>query len=70
MKNKDAFWMIYVEGGGSPTYKHTTWESVETEAKRLAKQLPGKKVYILGSVVSYQVNEFIIEDCKADDLPF
>lgn len=66
---KEAFWMIYVEGGGSPTFKHTTWQSVETEAKRLAQQT-GKKVYILGSVVSYQINEFIVEDCRTNDLPF
>lgn len=41
-----AFYMIYLEGGGAPTYQHDNRESAKAEAKRLAK-LHGRPAYIL-----------------------
>ena len=41
-----TFFMIYLEGGGSPTYRHETIESAEAEAKRLSQKF-GRPAYIL-----------------------
>lgn len=32
----DEFYMVFVEGCATPTYKHENLESAENEAKRLA----------------------------------
>ena len=70
--SKQKFYMCYVEGGNSPTYKHTTLESAMTEAKRLA-DVTGKEVTILEAKTSVKVNKYIIEDLTEsfiEDNPF
>ncbi len=45
----EKFWMLYIEGRSSPTFKHGTIGDAHVEADRLAR-LPdnrGRKVYIL-----------------------
>jgi len=66
-----AFYMNYVEGENSPVVTYSHPDRAETEAKRLAKST-GKKVFILTTYKSIEVNEFKIEDCRpdGDDLPF
>jgi|JI10StandDraft_1071094.scaffolds.fasta_scaffold150024_5 hypothetical protein len=68
-----TFYMVYLEYGGAPSYKHDTLLSAETEAKRLA-QIHGKKTYVLATVKSFEVNQFNIEDCRPKknpgELPF
>lgn len=62
--------MIYLEDGGAPTYKHESLASAEQEARRLAKKT-GRKAYILGTIKSIQLNEFIVVDMKSEEeLPF
>lgn len=70
MRGQD-FYMVFVEGGGSPSVRHSALSIAEGEAKRLAK-LTGQKVFVLCSVKAIQVNEFLIEDYRPqnDDLPF
>jgi hypothetical protein len=69
MKN-NPFFMVFVEGQQTPTYKHTTIESAEIEAKRLARTLK-KKVFVLCSIKAIELNEFKVEDYRDDDsLPF
>lgn len=66
----NTFYMVYLEGGNSPEFKHRTLEDAEQEAKRLSKLLK-KRAYILVTVKSFELNEFKIEDCRPDaDLPF
>lgn len=70
--SKQKFYMCYVEGGNSHTYKHTTLESAMTEAKRLA-DVTGKEVTILEAKTSVKVNKYIIEDLTEpfiEDNPF
>ncbi len=43
----DTFYMIYVEGGGSPTVKNSTMQQATKEVEGLAKRNSGKKVYLL-----------------------
>lgn len=78
-----TFYMIYVEGERTPTYKHTNLESVTTEAKRLARTL-NKKAYILKAFASVAIKEYDIDHFvdiptlenapqpsdNPDDLPF
>ena len=64
------FYMIYLEGGQTPTYKHPTIESADREAKRLTEKT-GKKAYVLVALKSIQVMKYEIEDLRPDDgLPF
>lgn len=65
------FFMVYVEDSGSPTYKHTTLDAAEKEAKRLSKML-NKKAFILCTLKSFEIVEFKVTDCRPDgtDLPF
>ena len=44
------FYMVYVEGQSSPTYKHGTMESATKEADRLAKSL-NKQSFVLAAVM-------------------
>lgn len=61
----DEFYMVFVEGCATPTYKHENLESAENEAKRLATLLK-KKAYVLCNT------QYKIEDCRPNgsDLPF
>lgn len=64
------FFMVYLENERTPTYRHSTLEGAETEAKRLAREYK-KKAFVLCSIKSFEINEFTIKDCRPDtDLPF
>ena len=65
---QNSFFMLYMEGGDAPTYKHPTLSSAKTEAERLAK-LFGKKIYILCTYQSVQLNEFKTEECIPNEVP-
>ena len=69
--NSKTFYMVYVEGERGPAYKHSSIESAENEAKRLAKKT-GKKAYVLVSAKSYELDLFKTEDLipKEDNIPF
>jgi hypothetical protein len=60
---KNVFFMVYVENEKTPTQKHETLTSAETEAKRLAKT-SGKKAFVLCSLKSFEIVEFKEEDCR------
>lgn len=42
-KKENAFFMVFVEGGNTPAFKHPTLEDAEREAKRLAEST-GKRL--------------------------
>ena len=67
----NSFFMVFLEGGNTPSYQHQTLLSAQTEAQRLCK-LHNKKAYVLCTLKSYEINEFLVKDCKPeiDDLPF
>jgi hypothetical protein len=46
-QDPNAFWMLHVEGGSSPSKKHYNYTEALTEAERLLKSLGKSKVYIL-----------------------
>lgn len=43
------FWMVYREGGRSPSFKHTAEESAVAEAKRIARE-SGEATYVLSAI--------------------
>lgn len=45
--NEQKFWMVWKEGGGNCTSKHTSYISAKTEAERLAAKHPDKVFYVL-----------------------
>ncbi len=47
------FYMIYAEGGNSPTYKHETFKSAVDEAKRLCL-LTNERTHILEVKQAYE----------------
>ena len=77
---KEQFWMVYGVGNGRPTFQHTTRDSAETEAKRLARENPGIAFVVLESISAVIKREFDTmtyrggpaRDCCAHgcDLPF
>ena len=69
--NINQFFMVYLENQGAPSFKHTTLEDAEQEAKRLSKQF-SKKAFVLCSLKSFEINEFTVTDCRPDleGLPF
>lgn len=66
-----SFYMIFLEDGNTPVYKHQNLESAVLEAKRLVKTTQ-KKAFILCSIKSIELEIFKIEDLRPDntDLPF
>lgn len=64
-----VFYMLFMEGGNAPVYKHLNFESAEAEAKRLTS-LHGKKIYILKAIKSIMLNNFTEEVLDDSELPF
>lgn len=66
-----SFFMVFLENGNDPTFRHNTLEGAEKEAKRLT-ELTGRKSWVLCSIKSISVpQKFTIEDCSPElDLPF
>lgn len=60
------FYMVYVEGQSTPTYKHGTMESATKEADRLAKAL-NKKSFVLAAVMEIRP-ELITSAVSIDDM--
>lgn len=73
--SKETFYMVYLQGESTPAFKHTTLQSAEKEAKRLA-ELHRKKSYVLCTLKSFEMCKFIESDCRPDsdylceELPF
>lgn len=64
------FYMVFLEGGNTPSYKHDSISSAIAEAKRLT-ELHGKKSYVLGTIKSFRLPEKIVEEkCTVEELPF
>ncbi len=62
------FYMVYLKGGGAPSFRHATLDGAEREAKRLATQ-HGEKAFVLCSLKSFERAEFKVEDCSPPEQP-
>lgn len=55
----EHFWLVWRDGGGTPTYKHLSPENASQEAQRLAIQNPGATFHVMEvkrSVSSHNVH--------------
>jgi len=69
---KKPFFMVFVEGEKTPSYKHSELDLAEHEAKRLS-DLTGKTAYVLCSLKAITAPiKYVIEDVRPpiDSLPF
>jgi hypothetical protein len=72
MNKMNQFYMIFVEGGQSPTYRHQTLELARKEAERLAT-LPdniGKNIFVLSSMSYVIYNPFAWYPTNTGEIPF
>jgi len=64
------FYMVFVDGGNSPSHKHENSYSANAEAERLA-MLTRKRTYVLGTITSFSVQKVVqTECCVSETLPF
>lgn len=67
----NPFWLVWNPQGGSPTFKHPTFDSAKAEAERLAKLHPNQSFYVLGTCGLARKVESLWTDIAAfSDLPF
>ncbi len=45
MEKEQCFYMVYLDGKDTPAFKHTSLDSAEKEAKRLAECMIRKLMY-------------------------
>jgi hypothetical protein len=50
-------WMVKAEKGGPPNKAHTTEASATEEAKRLARQHPGARFYVMEAMTVWMTLE-------------
>lgn len=71
MENKH-FYMVYLEGQNTPTFKHFSKEKAEKEAMRLTDQT-GCTAYVLLAITKIRSAKYHIEDLvnqEEEGLPF
>jgi hypothetical protein len=57
---ENKFWVIVNKKFPTTvTYKHDSWDSVESEAKRLARNNRNDEFIIMESIKSFKINEFV-----------
>jgi hypothetical protein len=66
--NHEIFYLVWREGGGSPTYKHPTHPSANQEAERLARLNPGAKFHVLVCLGTVRTNDVLWTE--TDLIPF
>lgn len=70
MNCEAIFYMIFVENGNPPSYKHNDIFSAKTEAERLARKT-GKRVYVLKNIADVVVTDAQWSTNVIDDeIPF
>lgn len=67
----ELFYLVWREGGGIPTYKHSTQQLAEMEAERLARGNPGDTFHVMACLSSVKRTDIVWTrpDPNAD-LPF
>jgi hypothetical protein len=68
-KRVSDIFFVWSPGGGQWKQKHTSYDSAQTEAERLAKVNPGQEFFVLGAlgsakieIISHRIfKEFLIE---------
>lgn len=67
----EPYWLVWHVGGGPPTYKHGSFDSADTEAKRLARVHRGDEFVVLETVRSHRATDLVTTDLRPDrGIPF
>ena len=61
------FWMVFAEGGQAPNKQHFVEAEAVSEARRLAKK-NGRPVYVLESMMGYDVPEPLVVKFATNDV--
>lgn len=66
------FWLVWREGGGTPTHPHFTKAEAEREAERLAKANTGQVFFVLKATGGVVAPEPEVRQIKltTDPIPF
>jgi len=56
MKKEVGFYMIYLDGGGAPSYQQDNYERALIEAKRLSRT-HNRKAYVLKTKTSVMIKD-------------
>lgn len=56
MEKEIGFYMVYLDGGSTPTFKHDTYDSAVIEARRLSS-MHERKTYVLKTKTSISVRK-------------
>lgn len=72
MEDSTPFWLVWNPTGFPPKYKHSSVESAEAEAARLARCNPGQEFFVLRPVSSTEKSDLTVRRfAPADqDIPF
>lgn len=70
-KKPQMFWMVKSENTNETKYMHPTSDNAINEAKRLAKEFPGTKFFVL-SCIGYALCKDPVEfhETEFDQIPF
>lgn len=66
-RETEWFWMVWVENSTSPTVQHRSAQAAKDEARRLATQVPGRRVYVLKANLFVRAGGF--EEKQLDHFP-
>lgn len=65
---EDSFWMV--KGDGPSSVVHLDRSVAEAEAKRLARENPGKTFYVMQAVVAFVKDDVRRVELEADQVSF
>ncbi|MBS1453603.1 MAG: hypothetical protein HP002_09505 [Lentisphaeria bacterium] len=64
----EKFWMVYLENGNCPTFRHDSVESAAKEAERLTRQT-GRRAFVLESKQAVELSEPPVKWTDTDKEP-
>ena len=64
----EKFWMVYLENGNNPTFRHNSVESAVKEAERLTRQT-GRRAFVLESKRAVELSEPPVKWTNTDKEP-
>lgn len=70
MAEPPPFFLVWREGGGSPTFKHERQDGAAGEAERLARAHPGERFFVLAPLQAIERSDVIRTRYHLDELPF
>ena len=74
--NLCLFFLVWCEGGGAPTMRHSDYATASREAKRLARGNPGQRFTVMVAVQGFEVNDLKevrylgLDEAIDDRIPF